>query len=160
MKLTPMEVLILNAMRYNEYTDALQWAGGTWTFTVIDNSGISGKKASGVISSLVQKGLVIAQNDGSEEDTIAFTESGIALFNDADGEECPWGGPRLLKEVETETIKPIESPKEVITVTDLAKMMGKTEKAIRQLLRSKGLSKKGNRWSFTNEEVKNLELGK
>jgi len=106
-RLTKLETSLLNAMRENEYNDALESGGcGTWTFTAIDNSGMAGKTASGVISSLVKKGLVIAdvvtakERRNGDEDSICFTELGCKLFDNADGEECQWGGLKLLKELE------------------------------------------------------------
>jgi len=107
LNLTKLETSLLNAMRENEYNDALESGGcGTWTFTAIDNSGMTGKTASGVISSLVKKGLVIAdvvtakERRNGDEDSICFTELGCKLFDNADGEECQWGGLKLLKELE------------------------------------------------------------
>lgn len=102
MKLTPNEIKVLNAMRNNEYQDALQ-DGGTWTFTAVDNSGLTEKVARGVLSSLVKKGLVTVYGDyNSTDDTgsVNYTMQGKQLFDTADGIECPWGGAKLLKEVE------------------------------------------------------------
>lgn len=100
-ELTVFEVKMVNAMRNNEYNDAIE--SPTWTFTAIDNSGIPAKQARGVISSLVQKGLVIAEvgdKKNGDEDTIGFTEAGKKLFNKANGADCAWGGKKLLKEIE------------------------------------------------------------
>ena len=95
-KLTRLETMMVNGMRNNEYNDAIEYA--TWTFTAIDNSGMSGKTASGVISSLIKKGLVEAtQGTNGEADMIGFTDQGVMLFDNADGEECSWNGKRLLK---------------------------------------------------------------
>lgn len=118
MNLTEKEIKILNGMRENEYNDALANVGGeydfenhcgTWTFTAIENSGLDAKIARGVISSLIKKGLVIANTVTSnqrtrynDEDTIEFTKAGAELFRNADGENCSWGGPKLLKEKEIE----------------------------------------------------------
>jgi hypothetical protein len=105
-KLTYNETLFLNAMRNNEYNDALEEGniGGTWTFTAIENAGFKTKRtASGVIASLVKKGLVKCTQISSDsrahgdEDTIWFTKEGEKLFDNADGEDCTWGGPKLLK---------------------------------------------------------------
>lgn len=112
MKLTEKEIKILNGMRENEYNDALANDEGeydfikhcgTWTFTAIDNSGLDAKIARGVISSLIKKGLVIANTVSNkarynDEDTIEFTRAGAELFRNADGEKCSWGGPNLLNE--------------------------------------------------------------
>ena len=94
--LTIKEIQILNGMRTNEYNDAFENA--TWSFTAIDNSGMSAKIARGVISSLVKKELVIVSPayDG-EPEMIGYTEEGKNLFTNADGLTCPWGGPKLLK---------------------------------------------------------------
>lgn len=93
MNLTAMEIKILNAMRKNEFDDGLD-VDCVWVFSVIENSGIEGTKARGVISSLVKKGLVFADGE-----VIGYTEEGRKVFDNADGEECNWGGPKLLKEI-------------------------------------------------------------
>lgn len=118
MKLTKLEVYLLNAMRTNEYNDALQ-DGHTWTFTAIDNSGMEPEAARGVIASLVKKGLVVAEKGNKksgDEDTIGFTAAGAALFDKADGEENKeWGGPKLLKEVEdARTTKALADTKKAV----------------------------------------------
>lgn len=114
-KLTISEVAILNAMRTNEYNDAIE--GATWSFTAIDNSGISAKKARGTISSLVKKGLVTVtqadQKNPEDEEMIAFTAAGRELFTNADGEECNWGGPRLLKVTEAPKAKKVAEATEI-----------------------------------------------
>lgn len=93
--LTSKEIKILNAMRNNEYSDALE--SSTWSFTAIENSGIEAKKARGVISSLVKKGLIVATGS-KEEEALSFTDLGKELFTEANGESCQWGGPKLLEE--------------------------------------------------------------
>lgn len=93
--LTSKEIKILNAMRNNEYSDALEFS--TWSFTAIENSGIEAKKARGVISSLVKKGLIVATGSKDEE-ALSFTDLGKELFTEANGESCQWGGPKLLEE--------------------------------------------------------------
>jgi hypothetical protein len=166
-KLTAMEIKLVNAMRDNEYNDAIE--GATWTFTAIDNSGIPAKQARGVISSLVQKGLVTAEvgnKNIGDEDNIAFTNAGVALFDNADGEECQWGGPRLLKEIEMgekevkvtapTKIETVETVSE-ITVKDLAAIMGIDEKAVRRKLRKAGLKRDGRTWSITKTEMEGLK---
>lgn len=101
LKLTQMEIQILNAMRYNEYNDCLQDHCGTWTFSVIENAGIDPKKARGVISSLLKKGLVeVNEKTSSDPESIGYTEAGEKLFETATGKEnSGWGGPRLLEEL-------------------------------------------------------------
>lgn len=98
--LTAQEIKFVNGMRNNEYNDAIE--GPTWTFTAIDYSGMEGRQARGVMSSLVQKGYIWAEKGDKskgDDDTVGFTPEGVALFNEADGEECTWGGPKLLKEL-------------------------------------------------------------
>lgn len=145
MNLTEKEIKILNGMRENEYGDALANVGGeydfenycgTWTFTAIENSGLDAKTARGVISSLVKKGLVIANTVTSyqrtrynDEDTIEFTKTGAELFINADGENCSWGGPKLLKEKEIEIEDIIEETivEENEELTALYKIPGEKE---------------------------------
>lgn len=106
MKLTRMEKMVLNAMRENDYNDALQ-DGGTWLFCATEYSDLDTKQARGALSSLVKKELVEVNIEKiSNESTVGFTEAGEKLFDNADGEECSWGGPRLLKvEEEVEEVK-------------------------------------------------------
>lgn len=106
MKLTRMEKMVLNAMRDNDYNDALQ-DGGTWLFCATEYSGLETKQARGALSSLVKKELVEVNIEKiSNESTVGFTEAGEKVFENADGEECSWGGPRLLKvEEEVEEVK-------------------------------------------------------
>ena len=97
--LTKMEIKILNAMRNNEFEDCID-AEATWTFAVIDESKINPKQARGVISSLIKKKLIWCISNGQSDDCIGFTDTGRQLFDDANGNECYWGGPKLLKERE------------------------------------------------------------
>ena len=105
-KLTRMEKMVLNAMRDNDYNDALEY--NTWLFCATEYSGLDTKQARGALSSLIKKDLVTVYEDdnrkfgGSDDSSIGFTEKGRALFDNADGEECSWGGPRLLKIEEEE----------------------------------------------------------
>lgn len=96
-QLTQMEKMILNGMRSNEYNDAMDCP--TYVFTAIDNSGLDSKQARGVISSLVKKDIVFVSpaDHYNENETIGFTEKGTEVFETADGEDCSWGGPKLLK---------------------------------------------------------------
>lgn len=128
MKLTKMEKMVLNATRTNEYNDCYE-DNSTWAFAVVENSGMSAKKARGVISSLIKKNLIWFQED-EEEDMIGLTEEGKKLFETADGEECSWSSARLLKiedEVEEKEEKKEEENMNNMTVQELrarAKEMG------------------------------------
>ena len=104
MKLTRMEKMVLNALRNNDYNDCYQ-DDYTWAFCATEYSGLETKQARGAFSSLIKKGLVGFQED-EDEDIAWLTDEGKALFDNADGEECSWGGPRLLKvEEEVEEVK-------------------------------------------------------
>lgn len=131
MKLTTMEKKFMNAMRNNEYNDCLQdydgtnWndllvGGCTWTFTAIDNSGLTPKQCTGVMSSLTKKGLIGSEQVNTkrlgDEDTVWFTEEGAKLFINADGEKCPWGGLNLLK-IEEESVAPDYNVVDVVIYT-------------------------------------------
>jgi DNA-binding MarR family transcriptional regulator len=78
-QLTNNEKRILWAFSNNEYTannvDEHGIGGGTWTFAIIDNAGgLSQQAAGGVLSSLIQKGLVHVDGDytvGDESETTA-----------------------------------------------------------------------------------------
>ena len=101
MKLTRMEKMVLNAMRENDYADTLQ-EHCNWAFVATDYCDLSNKQARGALSSLIQKGLVEVYHDDHDEDSISFTTAGEEIWKNADGEECSWGGPRLLR-VEDDT---------------------------------------------------------
>jgi hypothetical protein len=143
MKLTVMEIKILNAMRNNEYNDALDsFPLGTWSFTAIDNSGIKPNIARGVISSLVKKGLVYVHEGGkdknAEPEVIGFEQAGVDLFKDADGEECQWEGPKLLKEMaEITTTGDEEKPGTPIPKDEVAATLDKDDKKIIPIPESK-----------------------
>ena len=96
MKLTRMEKMVLNSLRNNPYNDCYQEDEITWAFCATEYSGLDTKQARGAFSSLIKKGLVEFQED-EDEDIAWLTDEGKALFDNADGEECSWGGPRLLK---------------------------------------------------------------
>lgn len=131
MKLTRMEKMVLNAMRENDYNDALQ-DGGTWLFCATEYSGLDTKQARGALSSLVKKELVEVNIEKiSNESTVGFTEAGEKVFENADGEECSWGGPRLLK-VEEE----VEEVKEEKEMKDLN---GMTVKELRAEAKARGI---------------------
>lgn len=125
MNLTKMEKMVLNALRNNDYNDCYQ-ENGTWAFVVTYYSGLDPKQARGAFSSVIKKGLAGFQED-PEEDIAWLTDKGKELFDNADGEECLWGGPRLLKiEDEVETKKEIKEEK-TMTVKEMraeAKAMG------------------------------------
>jgi hypothetical protein len=77
MNITKNEKAILQGAIESEYGDqSVRGGGATWTFSAISHSGLTGKVASGVISSLVKKGLAIVTNsgetDGAGEPLTAF----------------------------------------------------------------------------------------
>ena len=97
MKLTTMEIQFLNGMRNNCYCDVLT-AGCTWLFSAVEECPYTEKQATGVISSLMKKGLIETYFDKEDKlHIVCFTDQGKALFDTADGEECDWGGKPLLK---------------------------------------------------------------
>ena len=135
-KLTKMEKMVLNALRDNDYEDALE--GGTWLFVATEYSGLDTKQARGALSSLIKKELVEVNIDrpkhrsASDESMIWFTEKGKQLFDNADGEECSWGGPRLLKEEDDTEEVTIENKEE----KDMTTM---TVKELREEAKARGL---------------------
>jgi predicted transcriptional regulator len=165
MKLTAMEIKILNAMRNNEYNDALEENGacGTWSFTAIYNSGIAAKKARGVISSLVKKGLVgvTTQNHVKDDpETIWFTKEGVKLFDNADGEECSWGGPKLLKEsdIDIPDTIPTDGEAHIYTIVEIAEELNMDPKKARKILREQKVEKEGKQWQWdTKEKYKEIK---
>jgi len=68
MGITKNEQAILRGAMESEYGDQSDIDGGaTWTFSAIEHSGLDGKVAAGVISSLVKKGLAIVEDDGEKD---------------------------------------------------------------------------------------------
>ena len=83
--LTELETSVMIAGRNNEYGDALE--GGTWTFTVMDNSDCTSERQfGGVCSSLICKGYIAIHIDG-EDSYFGFTKAGKHLFSDYNPEE-------------------------------------------------------------------------
>jgi hypothetical protein len=85
--LTDMEKALLKGARINEFGDA--YNSSPWVWSVIDYSGLTGAQASGVISSLVKKGLITV--DGKrcgasyDDDTsLCFTELGRKVCDTQD----------------------------------------------------------------------------
>ena len=75
--LTDNEIKVLIASRNNEYDDCID--GGTWSFTVCDNSGLSSKVYRGVVSSLIKKGYARVSGERNDE-VFALTDEGKNLF--------------------------------------------------------------------------------
>ena len=134
MKLTNMEKMVLNAMRDNDYNDCYQ-DDGTWAFCATEYSGLDTKQARGAFSSVIKKGLAGFQED-DEEDIAWLTDEGKALFDNADGEECRWGGPRLLKVEEEVEEKAVEEVKEEKEMKNLNEM---TVKELRAEAKARGI---------------------
>ena len=130
MKLTRMEKMVLNALRNNDYNDCYQ-DDYTWAFCATEYSGLETKQARGAFSSLIKKGLVGFQED-EEEDIAWLTDEGKALFDNADGEECSWGGPRLLK-VEEEEVEEVKEEKEMKNLNEM------TVKELRAEAKARGI---------------------
>lgn len=79
--LTPMEKSLMIAMTTNEYAAGREEASwGGWTWAVIDDSGIAPKQARGVLSSLIQKGLVTEETFARpvNDYSLHFTDAGRA----------------------------------------------------------------------------------
>lgn len=75
--LTANELAVLNAIDESEYGDTLR--DPVWTFTIEDNSALSGRVISGVVSSLHKKGLVISSGSGRDQQ-IEITAKGVEAF--------------------------------------------------------------------------------
>ena len=78
-KLTNLELAILNAIASSEYGDELNSA--IWTFSVWDNIDRSACKSrqslSGGMASLTKKGLVVSSDVGTEEACVTMTHDGV-----------------------------------------------------------------------------------
>jgi hypothetical protein len=78
--LTAFEIAVLRAIDNSEYGEYL--LNAVWTFTVADNmqpDGPTGRQLSGVISSLVQKGVVDVQ-DYDDDSIIGLTRKGADAY--------------------------------------------------------------------------------
>lgn len=75
--LTDNEFKVLRSLDNSEYGEVLR--DDVWTFTIADNSDLSGKIISGTVSSLVKKGFVKVGGWG-EEATIRMTEEGTKAY--------------------------------------------------------------------------------
>ena len=75
--LTDNEIKVMIASRNNEYNDVMD--GGTWSFTICDNSGLSPKVYRGVVSSLIKKGYAFVSGKRGDE-MFALTDEGKNLF--------------------------------------------------------------------------------
>lgn len=73
--LTANEIKVMLSLKNNHFGEG----DCTWSWAVNDSdtpSGITGKALSGVISSLVKKGLLTTSNDGTRDATIDTTTLG------------------------------------------------------------------------------------
>jgi len=78
---TEKEKAIFLGSRDNDYANVFE-EGCTWTFAVIDSSGLSPKEARGVLSSLIKKEIIVIED--YDDDTIfSYTIEGkkLALKN-------------------------------------------------------------------------------
>lgn len=80
--LTLNELLVLKAIDESEYGDGL--CDAVWTFTIEQNSSLSGRIISGTVSSLHKKGFVVSCGAGSEQQ-IEITRSGAYAYINANG---------------------------------------------------------------------------
>jgi hypothetical protein len=80
--ITKNELEVLTAIDQSCYGEWLQ--DDVWTWDVADSVSVSGKAFSGVVSSLVQKGLVYVGGSG-EDASIGMTDAGAAAYVNAVG---------------------------------------------------------------------------
>ena len=78
--LTEMEGRMMQAMRTNEYADCYSEECSTWTAAVITESRIPEVQARGVLSSLVQKGMLSVDTYEVGVTVVALTDAGRAYF--------------------------------------------------------------------------------
>ena len=80
MKITDLEFEILKAIDLSEYGEHL--TDDIWFFSVEDNASdkITKSNISGLVGSLVKKGLVSVCDAGTEDHTIAMTASGAGGY--------------------------------------------------------------------------------
>lgn len=78
--LTEMEIEILKGIIYSDYNDERSVDSYPWTFSVISKSGIEEKKARGVLSSLIKKGLIEVY-DWDSDSVTELTDEGKDIVN-------------------------------------------------------------------------------
>jgi hypothetical protein len=78
--LTENEVSVMIGVRNNHFSDIID-SGWDWAFGVGDASGLSEKVYRGVFASLVKKGLIKIDKDGSNS-TLGLTDAGRKLYSD------------------------------------------------------------------------------
>jgi len=78
MELTELEKDVVVAITENEYSDVP--GNPVWSWSVADNCKITHKdQVSGVVSSLIKKGLVVSQNY-DKDDIVYLTKKGVAEY--------------------------------------------------------------------------------
>jgi predicted transcriptional regulator len=79
-KLTELEKDVIVAITENEYSDVP--GNPVWSWSVADNCKITHKdQVSGVVSSLVKKGLVECYDDRGKDSTVHLTDAGIKVYH-------------------------------------------------------------------------------
>lgn len=80
MNLTELEKDVIVAITENEYSDAP--GNPVWSWSVTDNCKTTHKdQVSGVVSSLVKKGLAECYNDRGKDSTIHLTNAGVRAYH-------------------------------------------------------------------------------
>lgn len=80
MNLTELEKDVIVAIAKNEYSNIP--GDPIWAFAIGHQTKIvKGKQISGVVSSLVKKGLVVSETNPGDDDTVYLTKTGIEEYN-------------------------------------------------------------------------------
>jgi len=79
MKLTQLEKEICQLVLNNEYNGGNEYDYPVWTSVISDYASVSGKRFSGVISSLTKKGAVTVDGQGNEM-TISVNSSAKSVL--------------------------------------------------------------------------------
>lgn len=80
MKLTELEKDVIIAITENEYSDVP--GDPVWSWSVADNTKIANiNQVSGVISSLVKKGLVVSSEYDKKDSTVELTDAGVKAYH-------------------------------------------------------------------------------
>jgi len=89
--LTELEKKVVLGSLKSEYGSAAE--DYIWMFSVVEHSGLTGKVARGVVSSLVKKGVAVVHNYEGEAGGPAFklTEAGRMMAEELSGESCDKG---------------------------------------------------------------------
>lgn len=111
MNITQLELEVLAAIDFSDYGESI--TDSVWTFSVVDEcKTVKGKQFSGVVSSLVKKGLVEVDDSIADESTIQMTSEGIRAYAENSEKVGKWIDHRYSDEITEELVQLYRSKEE------------------------------------------------